>query len=158
MRRLLPVVFVLFCASVVSATSPQNDPCNPSIALTMSDPAYKEATKVAETLRSHGISVRCVLSSKEAQMFEGELGAAFFKSDVGDFEALFLPGSKSWDALNVVEQRGTDGFTRYQFSGTPSYSGTWVGKPVYFFKHGNVFFHSLNSQTISRVRGVYEQL
>jgi hypothetical protein len=102
-------------------------------------------------LTRHGISVRCVLLSKEAQMFEGQLGAAFFRSDIGNFEVLFLPLPKTWDQLEVVEQREHGGYTRYHFRGIPKYSGTWEGKPVYFVKHGNQLLHSLDQKIVAKL-------
>jgi len=60
---------------VVWVTSAQ-DPCDPRALLPLTDPPYADAMELAETLNRHDISVRCVLLSKEAQMFEGQLGAA----------------------------------------------------------------------------------
>jgi hypothetical protein len=108
--------------------------------------------KLSKTLHTHGIQVRCVLLSKEAQMFEGQLGAAFFRTDIGDFDALFLPPSESWDKLKVIEQRETSGYTTYRFQGDPKYSGTWEGRSVYFVKSRNQFLHSLDQQTVLKLR------
>jgi hypothetical protein len=142
-------MFVLVQASFTAA---QNNPCDPRALLPHTDPAYADAMELAKTLTSHGISVRCVLLSKEAQMFEGQLGAAFFRSDIGNFEALFLPRSETWDELEVVEQREQGGHATYHFRGVPKYSGTWDGKPVYFVKHGNQLLHSLDEKMVARLR------
>jgi hypothetical protein len=112
---------------------------------------------LARTLNRHGLAVRCVMLSKEAQMFDGQLGAAFFRTAMGDFDALFLPRSQNWDGLKVVEQRHPDGYTQYHFEGAPKYSGTWEGKPVYFVQHQNQLLHSLNQQLVAKVRAALRQ-
>ena len=140
MLRLLPLLFVLVLVQV-SPTSAQDDLCDPRTLLPLSDPAYADAMELAKTLTRHAISVRCVLLSKKAQMFEGQLGAAFFQSDIGNFEVLFLPRPKTWDQLE----------TRYHFRGIPKYSGTWEGKPAYFVKHGNQLLHSLDQKTVAKL-------
>lgn len=145
MLRLVPLLFVLFLVQACPA-SPQDRTLLP-----LSDPAYADAMELAKTLIRHGISVRCVLLSKEARMFEGQLGAAFFRSDIGNFEVLFLPRPKTWDQLEVVEQREHGGYTRYHFRGIPKYSGTWEGKSVYFVKHGNQLLHSLDQKIVAKV-------
>jgi hypothetical protein len=150
MLRLLPLLFVLVLVQV-SPTSAQDDLCDPRTLLPLSDPAYADAMELAKTLTRHAISVRCVLLSKKAQMFEGQLGAAFFQSDIGNFEVLLLPRPKTWDQLEIVEQREHGGYTRYHFRGIPKYSGTWEGKPAYFVKHGNQLLHSLDQKTVAKL-------
>jgi hypothetical protein len=83
MLRLLPWLFVLVVVQVLPASA-QDNPCDPKAWLPATDPAYAEAMKPSKTLNRHGIQIRCVLLSKEAQMFEGQLGAAFFRTDIGD--------------------------------------------------------------------------
>ncbi|PYX26803.1 MAG: hypothetical protein DMG80_20720 [Acidobacteria bacterium] len=83
-------------------------------------------------------------------MLDGQLGAAFFRSDIGDFEALFLPRPKTWDELEIVEQREQGGYSRYHFRGAPTYSGTWEGKSVYFVKHRNQLLHSLDQKMVAK--------
>jgi len=151
MLRLLRVLFVLFVMQA-SFLSAKDDPCDPKSLLPPTDPAHTEAMKLAETLNRHGVQVRCVLLSKQAQMFEGQLGAALFRTDTGDFETLFLPRLQSWDELKVVEQREPSGNAKYHFQGSPKYSGTWEGKPVYFFKHRNQFLHSFDQQVVTKLR------
>lgn len=151
MLRLLLLLFVIVLVQV-SPVSAQGDPCDPKALLPTADPAYGEAMKLSTALNRHGVQVHCVLVSKEARMFEGQLGAAFFGTDIGDFDALFLTPSQSWDNLKVIEERETGGYSRYRFQGSPTYSGTWEGKPVYFVKHHNQFLHSLDQQAVSKLR------
>ena len=155
MLRLLALLLVLVVVQV-SAASPPDNPCDPKALLPPTDPAYGEAMKLSQTLNRHGIHVRCVMLSKEARMYDG-LGAAFFRTDIGDFDALFLPPSQSWDKLKVIEEREKGGYTKYRFQGSPTYSGTWEGKSVYFVKHRNQFLHSLDQQVVSKLREALKQ-
>jgi hypothetical protein len=151
MSRLLPLVFAF--ATVASAAWAQNDPCDPKVFLPATDPAFAESMKLSKTLNRHGIQIRCVLLSKEAQLFDGQLGAAFFRTDIGDFEALFLPPAQSWDKLKVIEEHESGAYNRYRFQGSPKYPGTWAGKnSLYFVNHRNQFLHSLDPQVVSKLR------
>jgi hypothetical protein len=150
MIRPFPLVLALF-ASFIPARA-QNDPCDPRALLPTTDPAYADAVKLSETLNRNGIQVRCVLLSKESQMFDGQLGAAFFRTEIGDFEALFLAQGHTWDNLKILQIRDAAGYVKYQFRGSPAHPGAWEGKPVYFVKHGNEFLHSLDSQLVSKLR------
>jgi hypothetical protein len=38
-------------------------------------------------------------------MFEGQEGAALYRTSLGDFDALFLPVSQRFDALQILERR-----------------------------------------------------
>ena len=156
MSRLLPlsIAFIVIQASFASV---QDDPCDPKALLPPADPAYAEAMKLSKTLTDHGIQVRCVSLSKEAQMFEGQIGAANFRNDIGSFEALFLPQSQTWDELKVVGLHYKNGYTRYHFEGVPKYSGTWEGKSVYFIKHRNQFLHTLNQQAAEKLSEVLKR-
>ena len=156
MLRLLPLLFIVVVLQG-SLSWTQNNPCDPGALLPPTDPANNEAIELAKTLSRHGIQVRCVLLSKQSQMFEGQLGAALFRTDTGDFEALFLPRLQSWDDLKIVQQRETGGYTKYHFEGSPKYSGTWEGRPVYFVKHRNQFLHSLDQQLVVKLRDALQQ-
>jgi len=147
----LPLMFAF--AMVVSPAWAQNAPCDSRALLPATDPAYAEAMKLSRTLNRHGLHIRCVLLSKEAQLFDGQLGAAFFRTEIGDFEALFLPPTQSWDKLQVNEQHENGGYNRYRFQGSPAYAGTWEGRnSLYFVKHRNQFLHTLDPQVVSKLR------
>jgi hypothetical protein len=81
--RLFALLLVL-AAMDVSFASAQDEPCPPKALVPATDAAYAEAMGLARTLNMKGITVHCVMLSKEARMFEGELGAAFFRSDIGN--------------------------------------------------------------------------
>lgn len=60
------------------------------------DPAYEVVREMGETLKGLGVAVRCVCASKMQHVFEGQVGAAWYRSDDGVFEIAFLPKGKSF--------------------------------------------------------------
>ena len=105
-----------------------------------SDPAYADATEVANQLDDLGIMVRCTCASKMTRLFRGEVGAAWFRSDDGIFEVVFLPKGQTFAHLKVVEQRDGDRYLT-SFRGKP-YSPVHMdgSKPTYFIKRGNQLY------------------
>jgi carboxypeptidase family protein len=101
------------------------------------DPAYADATAVEDQLDGLGIMVRCTCASKWARLFRGEVGAAWFRSDDGIFEVLFLPKGQTFAHLKVLEHRDGDRYLT-SFTGKP-YSAVHMdgSKPTYFVKRGN---------------------
>jgi hypothetical protein len=101
------------------------------------DPAYAGATEVEDQLDDLGIMVRCTCASKMTRLFRGEVGAAWFRSDDGIFEVIFLPKGQTFAHLKVVEQRDGDHYLT-SFRGRP-YSPVHMegSKPTYFVKRGN---------------------
>ena len=71
--------------------------------------------------------------------FEGQTGAALYRTNRGDFDALFLPNLQSFDGLQVFE-RQESGRYLYSFAGHPK---PWpanlidASRPVYFIKNLN---------------------
>ena len=86
-----------------------------------------------------GLVVRCIAPSKMAGTFEGQTGAALFRTNRGSFEALFLPKLQNFDGLQIVE-RQESGRYLYSFAGHPK---PWpanqmdASRPVYFIKSLN---------------------
>jgi hypothetical protein len=66
--------------------------------LTSTDPVYAETVELTRELENHGFVVRCVLQLKMANTFQGQLGAALYRTSRGDFEALFLPKPRTFFA------------------------------------------------------------
>jgi hypothetical protein len=111
------------------------------------DPAYEDATDVAQSLQSHGFIVKCILQSKMAHMFEGQIGAALFKTDHGEFEALFLPKEQSFESLVSTEHRDAGRFL-YSFEGDPRPTSSQPINskyPMFFEKHANKLFMTRES-------------
>jgi hypothetical protein len=115
------VVLATLCVSPRTASAGQSSQCSPldmRAALKMDDPAFLDAMELAQTLRAHGFTVKCVLLSKMVNQFEGQKGAALYRTSAGDFEALFLAQPKVFDSLNVVERRDGESYF-YSFKGPP---------------------------------------
>jgi hypothetical protein len=105
------------------------------------DPAYNDAVELAHRLDDLGIHVRCTLASKMQRIFAGQIGAAYYRTDAGDFEALFLSQSETFGGLRVVERPKQGGYL-YWFRGTPrSKVHMNSSKRAYFIKKRNVLFY-----------------
>jgi hypothetical protein len=103
-------------------------------------PAYDDAMSLAHTLSNHGILVECIRGSKMEQFFEGQKGAAWFKTNQGIFEVLFLPSPETFAGLEIID-RGRNGRHIYSFRGTPRISRVMdSSEPNYFIKHENALF------------------
>jgi hypothetical protein len=104
--------------------------------------AYSDAMALRESLSKHGIAVQCVLLSKMDGTFEGQMGAALYRTDRGDFEVLFLPPPNTFQLLKVVERQDGERYT-YSFNGPPK---PWPAnridsaQRIYFIKHKNMLF------------------
>jgi hypothetical protein len=116
------------------------------------DPAYVDAVSLARTLEAHGFIVRCVLQSKMVGIFEGQTGAALFRTDYGDFEVLFLPPSQTFASVEVIERHENDRFL-YTFRGSPSPTSGSIDspRPMFFERHANQFFVTSNRQLADSV-------
>jgi hypothetical protein len=78
-----------------------------------------------QELTAEGFAVECVLESKFNGMFGDEkLGytssAALFRTDHGDFEALFLPKPFTFGSVVVHEKRNGGPYV-YSFTGDPQF-------------------------------------
>ncbi len=99
------------------------------------DPIYSEAMDLAKVLRGYGLTIKCVLPSKMANAFEGQIGAALYRTNRGDFETLFLKKTATFASVKPTEAR-KNGFYLYSFEGSPSAHGGWTSsKREYFVKH-----------------------
>jgi hypothetical protein len=117
------------------------------------DPAYADAMSLARTLEAHGFIVRCTLQSKMVHFFDGQTGAALFRTDYGDFEVLFFPPSQTFASVEVIERHESNRFL-YTFRGSPS--ATFSGpidspRPMFFERHANQFFVTSNRQLAESV-------
>ena len=62
------------------------------------DPVYVDAMELARYLIDHGFIVNCVQGSKMQHLFDGQKGAALYRTDRGSFEALFLSKTETFEA------------------------------------------------------------
>lgn len=137
------ILLLLFTASMQSSLLAQSSDCTGKAAqaqLSSVDPVYVDAMELARYLIEHGFIVNCVQGSKMQNLFDGQKGAALYRTDRGSFEALFLYKTETFDALEIVAQRQGARYL-YSFRGTPK-SPTHMdsSKPDYFVKFGNVLF------------------
>ena len=119
-----------------------------------SSPVYVEAENLAQKLRPAGIQVRCIRRSKEENLFDGQAGAAWFKTDQGTFEAWFLPEAESFSNLQVIERSESNGRFVYSFQGTPEIKTTFdSSKRIWFIKQRNILFEVWGeSELAARIR------
>ena len=90
-------------------------------------------------------------------MFEGQEGSANYQTDVGVFEALFLPKPENFNSLEIIEQKETGGGYLYSFRGRPhSLTEHWEGKRTYFLKHGSQLLHTLDRQMAVKLKEVFQ--
>jgi hypothetical protein len=80
-----------------------------------------------------------VLRSKSERFFEGQLGAALYRTNRGDFEALFLTKPGTFDSVRVTERAVKGQFYRYSFEGSP-HAGGRECRRTFFARRANRFF------------------
>lgn len=110
------------------------------------DPAFTDAMELAQTLRNHGFTVKCVLQSKSIGLFEGQKGAALYRTNRGDFEGSFLPKEQTF-AIQPIETR-KNGRYIYSFAGSPHPTGgPWDSdRPTFFIQYANQFLTAWDKQ------------
>jgi hypothetical protein len=105
------------------------------------DPVHADAVELEHLLSQHGFVIDCIRSSKEQRRFSGERGAAWFKTDRGTFDVLFLPKGQNFDTLQVIEQPKQSGRYLYSFQGAPHIQGVEdSSRRMWFIKHKNMLF------------------
>jgi hypothetical protein len=120
------------------------------------DKAYSMAMELAQTLRAGDFTIKCVLRSKQEGLFEGLEGAALFRTNRGDFEAIFLPNEKTFEKLRVDEHQ-ENGWYIYSFAGEPK---PWLSKGFesprrnYFVKHSHMLLVTSNDVLAEDLRRV----
>lgn len=121
-------------------------PCGPAelqSALPSDVPFYHDAISLSKTLRRNGIGVKCILRSTMENTFDGQVGAAVYRTDQGTFEVCFLPEDGTFEGLKVNEERKDSERYLYRFTGPPQ---PWPANlidsafPIYFVKDRNLLF------------------
>lgn len=147
-KRMHPAQVALFAAvlwtalpTIVSGQS--SDPCkDPRLQQAWGDrtnPVRADATELTRTLERRGFVVECVRRSKQENLFEGQKGAAWYKTDHGVFEVLFLPKMETFAALEVIERAQGNHRYVYSFLGNPQIPTKMdSAKPISFIKHTNM--------------------
>jgi hypothetical protein len=127
----------------------QSEKCSDSdlvAVLQPTDQAYSMAMELAETLQAEGFIIKCMLRSKMEGAFEGQYGAALFRTNRGDFEAMFLSKQKTFEKMKVLERR-ENGWYFYSFEGDPnprSLSRMESPRRKYFVKHAHLLLLTSN--------------
>lgn len=80
-------------------------------------------------------------------LFAGQVGAAFYRTNRGAFDVLFLPQSQNFRALEILERRETNRYV-YSFRGSPQpWAGNGMeGTPTFFVKYANQLFMTWDRQ------------
>jgi len=106
-----------------------------------SSPVYLDAEQLGRTFNDRGFAVECIRRSKEENLFEGQKGAAWYKTDRGIFEVWFLPERENFSALQIIEQAKGNGRYVYSFRGRPRIvTSIDSAKSISFIRHGNLLF------------------
>ncbi len=133
--------WLVLCAAVPPRLPAQATDCNDPYASpqanteaqqqwqNQSSPVYADATNLARDLATRGIKVECIRRSKEEHLFEGQKGAAWFKTNQGIFEVWFLPNAT---AAAVAVAKVTSQPVPVSLPSGPS---------EFFIQHQNVVFH-----------------
>jgi hypothetical protein len=103
MKMRIAICFLLLCSAAPPRLHAQATDCNEPLVSpqanadaqreweNQSSPVYADATALARDLTRRGITVMCIRRSVEEHLFEGQKGAAWFKTNQGIFEVWFLP-------------------------------------------------------------------
>ena len=142
--------FLLLCAALPARLPAQATDCNDPYASpqanavarqqweNQSSPVYIDATNLARDLATRGIKVECIRRSKEEHLFQGQKGAAWFRTNHGVFEAWFFPDTKA--AMVAVEK----------VTARPAPVSLPSGPSESFIQHQNVVIHvSLGDRTLA---------
>jgi len=114
-------------------------------ALQPTDKEYSMAIELAKTLQAEGFIIKCMLRSKMEGSFVGQDDAALFRTDRGDFEAMFLPKQKTFEKMEIIE-RQENGWYVYSYEGDPK--PAWATKRtesprrIYYVKHANLLLET----------------
>jgi hypothetical protein len=140
-------------AAVVLPPSLRAQDCTPrdlSAALQPNDKAFAPALELSQDLQRGGFVVRCILRSRWEGLFEGLTGAALYRTDRGDFEALFLPAPNTFERLIVNERKEGDRWV-YSFEGQPKpwLANRMEGRRIQFVKDAQRLLLVLENETLA---------
>jgi hypothetical protein len=123
-----------------------------------SSPVYADATELARILNERGFFVECIRRSVGERFFQGQKGAAWFKTDRGIFDVWFLPKPENFNGLEIDEQRENGEYV-YSFRGAPQISRTIESsKQNYFINYENLLFLVIgDEQLAASIRNVFQK-
>jgi hypothetical protein len=161
-NSLLAAIALLTSVAVspaVAQKTPQAAQCGDWPRIEPADPAYSDAMTLARVLADDGVSVLCIGPSTMNGTFEGEVGAAIYKTSGGVFEALFLPQSRP----SMSCRSGSDEMERfylYSFEGQPKSSSAdpWTAsRPFHFLKNLNRLIVSRDKELVAHLEAILER-
>jgi hypothetical protein len=159
--KTLAICFLVLYAAMTARLSAQATDCNDPHASPEanassqqqwengSSPVYADATELARILNERGFFVQCIRRSVGERFFQGQKGAAWFKTDRGIFEVWFLPKPENFTGLEI-DQRRENGEYVYSFRGTPQISRTMESsKQIYFINYENLLFTVIGDEQLA---------
>jgi hypothetical protein len=148
MMRLLVLLLLSVPLATRAACSHEDAPYE----LKSTDGAYEEAMKLKGSLSRQGIEVTCVLASKLVRIFEGQLGAAFYRTTVGVIDVMFMPASKDFE-VRIVETK-KNGRYLYSFEGKPHANDqVWdASHQCFFIRSHNVMITTADEKIAQRLQ------
>ncbi|HXZ80989.1 MAG TPA: hypothetical protein VEG30_13750 [Terriglobales bacterium] len=153
---LIGMFLVAVCCAVAQSAPPASWKCDPKTRLRPDDPVYTEALQLSQILSKGGLQVKCVLRSKTAQPSAWKKGAALYRTERGDFEALFAVKPEDFANLTVVEQPQQDGLHVYEYRGLPGKAIDRSSHREYFVKHRGTFVITYDRQLAQSLSAIFE--
>jgi hypothetical protein len=157
----ISVLMIVTATCTCGQSAPiQSSVCNPRemiAQLRPNYPTYADALELAQTLTSSGVRVKCILRSKMETFFDDVKGAALYRTDHGDFEALVLPKPQDVSDLDIVEQQQNGRFVYLLVRRNPGQSSpaSMDGpRRLYFIKHGSQLLVAYDEQTAESLRAI----
>jgi hypothetical protein len=156
---------LIFLLAASRSPIAQSVPCPPPAALlSSSDPAYADATELAQRLQHHDFAVQCIFPTKFGSAFmvdeNGVLvstieGEACFSTNYGGIDVIFLPKPQTFTDFKITEHRQGGGYL-YRFSGTPRVHGgnkfkLGTAGRNYFLKRDNLLFIVGDDRLLARL-------
>ena len=124
-----------------SQRTSQRTPSRDGSLMRPGDRSYEDAMEFACWLNEKGVKFLSLHRSKLEGLFPGIYKAAFFRTEKGVVEVIFLPDPRGAESVKVKEQR-TEGRYLYSFSGDPNVELAGAvdsSRPMYFLMHRNWF-------------------
>lgn len=147
MKLILGLLSLLIPLTAQATCTPEEAPS----ALKQTDRAYEQAMKLKAALEQQGVEVTCVLPSVDVRMFRNQLGAAVYRTSVGQLNAMILPESFDFQ-IRVVETR-KNGRYFYTFEGKPDVDtkGWDAAYKIYFVQHRNFMFTASDGKLAEKI-------
>jgi hypothetical protein len=146
LRIALPAILLLLVTAFIQPSFAESSDCTGREAeaqLRSTDPFYADGMEVARDLIDHGFIVKCILTPSIFDgVFDGQSGAALYRTDKGEFNVLFLPKAETFDALQVIEQKQGERYV-YTFRGAPTKHSP-PDSPVRMYARKTYFINSRN--------------